>query len=728
MNTPQSRPGRKPLRRRRTATSDLPWRERLGVWVREATPRRWAARVGIAALGGMVLLLALVFLAYALVSLPKDPQQVQTTLINDAQGAKVAELYKSENRVDVPLDKVADVMEKAVVSTEDRHFYQHGGIDPVGTTRALLNDVRGNNVQGGSTITQQLVKNTYLTSERSLTRKAKEAILAMKVEHQFDKREILDRYLNTIYFGRGAYGVEKAAQNYYGKSAADLDLPQAALLAGLIRAPETADPTTNPKNATVRRDIVLNAMVRSKAITKAQADAAKAAPFNAIDRPDPNANLSGSSAYFAAMVRTWTVRRFGERLAFGGGLRIETTLNGKMQTDAEKAITSTLDKPDDPDAALVSMADDGAVVAMIGGKDFKTSAVNLATNDHRPQAGSTFKPFVLASALQHDIPVTQTFPGPSKKTIPFAGFPPYEVSNYSNESFGSINLPDATAHSVNTVYAQVASDVGLREIASTAHDLGIDSKLPIVPSMSLGAANVSPYEMIRSYMTFANRGERVDAYFVRKVTDPNGHVLYEAHPSKTRAYDEKYADVVNNVLTQVIKKGTGTAAAFGKPAAGKTGTTSNNTDAWFVGYTPKIGTAVWLGYRQDTSRKMDNVHGRQVTGGSFPAQIWQRFMKAATQGMNTGDFTAPDPALMNAPQKEGLGGSTGAPPETTTTLPTDDSTTTTSEPDGSTTTTAPGSGSSTTSTSAPRPTTSTTATTAPPTTSTTKPKSGAASP
>ena len=335
----------------------------------------------------------------------------------------MAELYQSVNRVAVPLDKVAEVMQKAVIAAEDRHFYDHSGIDPAGTTRALLNDLQGRAVQGGSTITQQLVKNTYLTSERSFTRKAKEAILAVKVERQFDKHEILDRYLNTVYFGRGAYGVETAAQNYFGVSAVDLDLPQAALLAGLIRSPGTADPTRDPRGATERRALVLNAMARVKSITRATADAAEAAPLEAIARPDPNTALSGSSAYFAAMVRTWAVKQFGERVAFGGGLRIETTLDSRMQDLAQRAISSTLNKPDDPDAALVSMANDGAVVALIGGKDFQQSAVNLATNDKRPQAGSTFKPFVLAAALQNDIPVTQRFPGPSKKTIAFSGFP-----------------------------------------------------------------------------------------------------------------------------------------------------------------------------------------------------------------------------------------------------------------------------------------------------------------
>jgi membrane peptidoglycan carboxypeptidase len=349
-------------------------------------------------------------------------------------------------------------------------------------------------------------------------------------------------------------------------------------------------------------------------------------------------------------------------------------------------------------------------------------------NSQRPQAGSTFKPFVLAAALENDVPVTQRFPGPAKKTIPFPGFPPYQVSNYNNESFGSLDLTDATAHSVNTVYAQLAADVGLRPIARTAAELGVDSRVPVVPAMSLGSANVSPYEMIRAYMTFANRGKRVDPYFVQRVTDPKGHVLYEAHPSRKDAYDQRYADVVNNVLSQVIKKGTGAAANIGKPAAGKTGTTSNNTDAWFVGYTPKIGTAVWMGYRQDTSRKMDRVHGIQVTGGTFPAQIWQRFMKVATQGVNTGDFTPPDPSLLNAPQKGGLNGSGGAPDTTTTTNP-NDSSTTTSQPDGATTTTSPSSDGSTTTTSSPRPTTTnTTATTTPSATTSTTAKSKGGSP
>ncbi|MCU1379254.1 MAG: penicillin-binding protein [Acidimicrobiales bacterium] len=683
-------------------------RDYLRAWFRDATFKQWLRRAVLGFVGGLVLVLSLVLYAYSSVALPVEPEQARTTIIRDADGTQLAELYKDQNRVAVPLDKVADVMEKAVVSAEDRHFYEHSGVDPIGITRALLNDVRGGNVQGGSTITQQLVKNTYLTHERSLSRKAKEAILAVKVEQQLGKRQILERYLNTIYFGRGAYGVEKAANNYFGKPAADLQLPEAALLAGLIRAPESADPKLHPEVARNRRALVLNAMVRDKVIDQAQADEAKAAPLPTTDRPDPLQKLTGPNAYFIAMVRQWAVQEFGERIAFGGGLQIETTLDPAMQADADKAVTSTLNRPDDPAAALVSMTDEGAVVAMIGGRDFQASQVNLATNSVRPQAGSTFKPFVLAAALQNDVPVTQRYSGPAKKFIDFPDNPPYEVDNYGGESFGSIDLTTATAHSVNTVYAQLAADIGLDKVAEAAHELGVTSDVPMVPSMSLGSANVSPYEMIRAYMTFANRGKRVEPFYVRQVKDADGNVIYDAHRNSKNVYDRKYADVVNNVLTQTIKRGTGTAADIGKPAAGKTGTTTNNTDAWFVGYTPKLGTAVWMGYPGTTGKPMDNVHGRAVTGGTFPAQIWQRYMKAATQGMDTGTFTPPDKALLNAPSKGSSDSTTTSSTEittttlpdsstTTSTIPTNESTTTTSTPGDPSTTLPPG-----TTTTAPR--------------------------
>jgi len=357
----------------------------------------------------------------------------------------------------------------------------------------------------------------------------------------------------------------------------------------------------------------------------------------------------------------------------------------------------------------VSIADDGAVVALIGGKDFNRSQLNLATNDRRPQAGSTFKPFVLAAALDKGITVGKTYAGPPKLNVRFPGFPSFPVSNFSNESFGSINLDDATAHSVNTVYAQLAAEVGIDKVAKTAHDLGVDSKLETVPALSLGAANVSPIEMVRAYMTFANRGRRPTPYLVRKVTDRHGNVLFDAHPKTDDVYADKEADAINAVLSDVINKGTGTAAKIGRPAAGKTGTTSNNTDAWFVGYTPKLGTAVWMGYKEDRTRSMNRLHGIEATGGTFPAQIWQRFMTVAVKGRDTGRFTTPSPELMGVPRGGEPPSSTTSSSDTTSTT-TDASTTSTSSPTDSTTT-------SSTSTS----TSSTTSTTSP-TTTTTKPR------
>jgi 1A family penicillin-binding protein len=695
-----------------------PARRRIRAWFRDATPKQWLKRLVLAGLGGTILVLLLLLWAYSAVSLPAEPEQVRTTIIFDAAGGKLGELYKDQNRVTVPLDKVADIMEKAVVSAEDRHFYEHSGIDPIGITRALVNDIRGRNVQGGSTITQQLVKNTYLTSERSLTRKAKEAILAVKVERSLGKRQILERYLNAIYFGRGAYGIEKAAQNYFGKSASELELPEAALLAGLIRAPESADPLKAPDAARSRRAIVLNALARDDVITKAEAEAAKQVPLPTTQPPDAGSTFTGSSAYFTAMVRSWAQRQFGERIAFGGGLRIETTLDPKMQAAADSAVKAVLDRPDDPMAAVITMDSNGAIKAMIGGKNFKDNQVNMAINHVRPQAGSTFKPIDLASALEHGIPITQRYSGPNKLELEFDGYAPVGKpwSNYGRESFGKIDLVEATAHSVNTSYIQLAKDVGLHEIAETAHELGITSDIPDVPSMALGSANVSPQEMLRAYMTFATRGKRLDPYFVKKVTDSDGTTLYEGSRHTKEVYDSKDADLVNYALQQVVKKGTGTAANIGKPVAGKTGTTSGNSDAWFVGYTPKLGTAVWMGYKTPT-QSMDRVHGREATGGSFPAQIWSRYMKAATAGMDTGEFTPPDDDLLHAKPKGDTGAdvdvdestTTSSTDTTTSTVP-DDATTTTSEPtDESTTTTTFDTGASTTTTTKPPSTTTTTA-------------------
>jgi len=636
-------------------------------------------------MGGLVLVAATSG-AGALVfnlDLPPEESLLQTSFVCAADVTEacgpdnaIASFSAEEDRTNVHLDEVPDVLKQAVVATEDQDYYAHGGVDPVGISRALYNDIRGTgSTQGGSTITQQYVKNVYLTSERSIVRKVKEAVLAVKLERELSKDQILERYLNTIYFGRGAYGVDAASRAYYGKDVEDIGLLEASYLAGLIRSPGGADALQHPEEATRRRHTVLAAMAREGYIDGDERDFIEATPIDSgvveardrqglgrVEGNTPDDNIG--TKYFVEAVRREIAEQYGEDVLYGGGLRIYTTLDFDMQRAAWDAVTSTLDQPTDPDAALVAVDQYGYVKAMVGGRDFENDEVNLAlgaaAGGSGRGAGPSFKPFVLAEAIRQGISLNSKFNAPASITFKDVQGAkpgePWKVSNYGGTEQGVLDIVDATRVSSNTAYAQLMLEVGAGNVASLANQMGVSAKLPVVDSLVLGSGDVSPLDMAVGYSTFANRGVHNDPIMVARVeqVDEDGQVrvLKQAVPTGDRVLSEQEADLVTYCLQEVVKGGTGASASFGKPAAGKTGTTQDNKDAWFVGYTPKLTAAVWVGYahpRPDGSvptmdadspvSRSRGLHG--VTGGSLPAAIWKKFMVAVTAGKDMGSFVTP---------------------------------------------------------------------------------------
>jgi len=720
---PSASGGRRP--RGRDSERSLLWRWRRGLFL--------SGLLSVALLGGVT---SIVFN----ISLPPVDPLLQTSFVCAADVAQgcgpdnaIATFSAEEDRISVPLEELPEVLVQAVLATEDRDFFEHKGIDPVGIGRALYHDLRGTSRsrQGGSTITQQYVKNAYLTSERSIVRKIKEAVLAVKLERELDKDEILERYLNTIYFGRGAYGVGAASRAYFGKDVRQIGLPEASYLAGLIRSPGPADAQDHPEEAARRRRTVLAAMAEERYITAAERDAVDAMPFDyVIPRRDRRkmqlrADWQGIGAeHFVEAVRREVAARYGEDLLYGGGLRIYTTIDREMQAAAWDAVTSTLDHPDDPAAALVAVDDGGHVRAMMGGRDWERDKVNLALGKagggSGRQAGSAFKPIVLAEAIQQGISLNTKFRSPGQMTFPGANAgADWVVRNYAGTEQGVLDLPDATRVSSNTAYAQLMLEVGPAAVVDMARQLGITAELPPVNSLVLGTGEVSVLDMAVAYSTFANRGVRHDPVMVVRVeqVDEEGRTtVLDVHaPSGERVLTEQEADLVTYCLRMVVEAGTGRAANIGRPVAGKTGTTQENRDAWFVGYGPRLTAAVWMGYQHsgeggvvpamDAGSPVARNHGigGGITGGSLPAQIWATFMRAAAERVGEwGSFVQPTsfPGRELNPELE----------QTTTTEATSstESTTTTTEAD--TTTTSSSTTTSTTTSS------TTTTTTGPPST------------
>ncbi|MBP0617530.1 transglycosylase domain-containing protein [Jiella mangrovi] len=515
----------------------------------------------------------------------------------------------------VSLDEMSPYIPEAVVSIEDRRFYDHWGVDPIGIVRAFITNWRaGGTVQGGSTLTQQLAKNIFLNPEQTIQRKIQEAILAVWLEHKFTKDQILDMYLNRVYFGSGATGVEAAARRYFNKPASEVSLSQAALLAGLLKAPSRLSPARDPKAAKERAEVVLAAMRdEGKINAEEYADAVAEKPTKAKSYWD------GAQHYAADLVMRDIKKLIGE---VHQDVVVETTIEMPLEKEAEKAIRQTIDnsKQNVTQGALVAVDGTGAIRALVGGRDYAESQFNRAV-DAKRQPGSTFKPFVYETALEHGWrPESIIVDGPVQ-------IGKWKPSNYENTYRGPVMVADALRFSLNTVAAKLIDNVGTQAVIDTAHRLGITSDIVDNPSIALGTSEVSLLELTSAFAPFANGGYKAAPHLVNRITTEDGKVLWERGAEvPPKVLSEDMMGMMNAMLKRVVSSGTGRKAALdGFEAAGKTGTTQDFKDAWFVGYTAELVTGVWFG--NDNGAKM-----KRVTGGSLPAEAWHEFMQAALKG------------------------------------------------------------------------------------------------
>jgi penicillin-binding protein 1A len=577
----------------------------------------------------------------------------QNSFVYAADGSLLGSIPAEKNRQPVALNRISKWMRLATIAIEDRRFYVHSGIDLEGIARALAADVRaGRVVEGGSTITQQLVRNLYISREVTFERKLIEACLAVRLNNRRSKAWILENYLNTVYYGNHAYGVQAAAQTYFSKPAWRLSLGQSALLAGLTQAPSVYDPLNKPAAALRRRNQVLQAMLANGDITQRQYTAA-AADRQLHLRPG-RVYTRIREPYFFSFVREQLITQYGANTVRSGGLRVYTTIDRRFQQQARNAILRTLPYRDDPAAAIVSINPaNGAIRAMAAVTPGKRgNQFNLASQARR-QAGSTFKTFVLTAAVAEGVDPDSTY-YTSRFFVyhPDPTLPAWEVSTYDRSYLGSVPISRATLSSDNTVFAQLTLDLGPEKVAAMAHRLGVRSNLKTkegvyVPSLGLGSAGVSPLDMASAYATLAAGGIYSEPMAIRKVILPihGGTVDTDAGwgmPQRRRVIPDWVAAEVTEILEDNIDEGTGTGAGvfFDRPAAGKTGTTDDHTDAWFCGYTPMLSTTVWVGYPQ-AQIPMENVHGISVAGGTFPATIWNLFMRSAIGNTDPVEFVEP---------------------------------------------------------------------------------------
>jgi penicillin-binding protein 1A len=639
-------------------------RHKSNIWARVRTAFLFLCALGVL---GLVVMFASFSYTYATVAddLPEldnysSAELAQTSVVYDVEGNVVDELYGVQNRFVVDLKEVDPTLQDAVVAIEDHRFYEHRGVDFEAIARAARQNIESMSIQeGGSTITQQLIKNTYIAQEKrsipSFQRKITEASLAWQYEEEHTKKEILEQYLNTVYFGANAYGAEAAARTYFNKSAADLTLPESAMLAGIINLPGTYDPFSDPESAIKRRNVVLDRMLQYGQISREEHARAVEAPLE-LNRG--RVEYQNDNEYFLDAVRKELAREYGDDTVYEGGLKIHTTLDPGLQELANNAVDSVVDPASgDPSASLVSVDPaTGAVKAMVGGSDFDKVKFNLATQGKR-QPGSSFKAFVLAEAIDQGVSPETVYeskalniPLPPGSDEPF-----YEVNNYANIERGPITIEEATAQSDNTVYVQLALDLGMENVVEKAHEMGVTSDIDPYPATAIGGLRegVNPLEMASAYSTFPNGGMHMEPFLVEKVTreeDGEETVVEEHRLTGERALSRDEAAAAVQVLRGVVERGTASQfhdldSEIGRPSAGKTGTTENFADAWYVGFVPQLSTSVWVGYPGER-KPMVNINGlAEINGENYPLDIWSLYMQGAVQRYPVQQFDVPSPSL-----------------------------------------------------------------------------------
>ncbi|MGO3178111.1 MAG: transglycosylase domain-containing protein [Brevibacterium linens] len=643
---------------------------------------RFLPSIRILVVGGLSLVIALCVafaVGYAATDIPEPNLEAtgQTSTIYYNDGKTPIGQYKVEDRKSVDIDEISEPMQKAAIAAEDTSFYENRGISIKGLSRAVVGVVTNQYAGGGSTITQQYVKNFYLTNEHSLDRKVKEMFISLKIDQQQSKDEILANYLNTIYLGRRSYGVEVAAQNYFDKPASELNVSESALLAAMIQRPGAADPSENPGAYEDRFDYVVKSMVDEGFITEEQAAKVE---MPKVQKQNKESSLSGQKGYMWDFVRREALAKLDidEAQLDRGGYNIVTTFDKDRMKAAEQAIKALpQDQPEGMQAGLVSIdPDNGGIEAFYGGKNYLDQAFNASTQSH-VQAGSTFKPFALVAGLENGVRLTDTYPGNSPTSIDNNG-EPWLVPNFGNTSYGPVSLLKATQSSINTAYAALNVQVGTDKTIDVAERAGVSPACTekqvetgdtgqctldmseANPSTVLGVPSVKPLDMANAYATFAANGVHHETHAIKTVTQGSeDKEVYKADTKGKRVFDKAVGAETSYALSQVVQGGSGSYAQnLGRPAAGKTGTTNENRAAWFSGYTPNLATSVVL-YREVDGKQLSiGAYGgrSEVTGGSFPVQVWTDYMKQALQGEKVEQFPArgelpdkPKPSNTNEP-------------------------------------------------------------------------------